>query len=142
MNKFVVVTGGQNSNFSGQARVSMLYDTESNTWKMRADLNLARSNHSSVATDKAIFVFGGESPGFLNSIERFPLLKELDENGNAKPIAWELFFIPELEPRTKPLMVVAENSAILILGGSKKTDGVIYDSETRSVTKLVDTGNF
>ena len=39
-------------------------------------------------------------------------------------------------------MVAVDASSILILGGSKKSDGVIFNSESRTVTRAINTQNF
>ena len=83
---------------------------------------------------------GGQSPSYLHSIERMALYEERDQNGNVKPREWELIIIPELTQRVNPLMVPLKDSRIMILGGSMKSDGVIIDSESRQVEKVINTG--
>lgn len=76
--------------------MTMLYNIERNKWSRHPELKKARSHHSSCATNKAVYVMGGQSPSYLNSLERMALYEERDQDGNVKPREWELFEIPEL----------------------------------------------
>ena len=60
-------------------------------------LKRARAFHSSCATDKAVFVFGGsENKTTLDTFERLTLVDEYDSKGQLLPYEWTQFTIANL----------------------------------------------
>ena len=93
-------------------------------------LKRARAFHSSCATDKAVFVFGGsENKVTLDTFERLTLVDEYDSKGQILPYEWSQFTIVDLKPGAFVIMAALSNEAIIVLGGSSLWDGVIFSPE-------------
>ena len=57
---------------------------------------------------------------------------------------WTSFELPDLPPRSYPLLATVSKSSILLLGGRSAnsffSDGIIFDAETKNVTSRFDSG--
>ena len=118
------------------------YDIAGDTWKgLKAELNIARSSHSACTLNGIVYVFcglGGRYP--INSIE---MISESSLLANATTL-WQLIKVAEniLTKRCLPAVAPLNDTEIAILGGSCKSDVIVFNTTTKTCQKVSAGGDY
>ena len=100
----------------------LFFDTKKLRWTFLAELNRARSMHSSCAASNTAFIFGGTNSN--NAVLRTVEIFDFQTNSgyqtyeeNLKDKKWQEFTIADLTPRMCALVAPLSKSTVMIMGG-------------------------
>ena len=121
------------------------YDIAGNTWKgLKAELNIARDEHSACTLNGIVYVFCGLGDGsYLNSIE---MISESSLLANATTL-WQLIDVDWniLTKRTVPAVAPLNDTEIAILGGNDGnclSDVIVFNTTTKTCQKVSAGGDY
>ena len=103
-------------------------------WREAADLNVARSEHSSCAMGNEVYVFcGWDGSQYLSSIECLNVAEQ--------QAAWEIFTVDALTVRNSPVVCPLSDSDFVIMGGyadcNYLSDVIILDKRSRTAEQVL-----
>ena len=128
----VVVIGGLKSGTNTASVLLMSLEKDKKNWQEAPNLNQERSGHAAVVCNGSVYVLGGYSNGYLNSIERIAVddLLETTCTTNNKKL-WTTLNCRLSTPRNGCAAAVVHDRFIVVAAG--------YNGSNLSSTDIIDT---